>query len=356
MLEFDVTLDRSGFSLQAVQQLPLQGIWGIMGRSGCGKTTLLRILAGLEKKAKGQVRWRDQLWQCSEQRIWVEPEKRGIGYIFQDGRLFPHLTVQGNLDFAIKRRVSAQGPDLDDIVQWLGIEHLLHRSVSYLSGGERQRVAVARALSGNPRLLLMDEPMASLDWSSKISILPVLRQVYEHFGVPVVVVSHDREEVARLATDLLLMNNGQVVDKGSCKSLLSTPGHALASDDQALAVLEAEVKQHNPCEGVTELWVEGQKLVVDSMTEEAGSSVRIVVPAHDVSLMKGHSVQTSIQNQLDTVITAASEVGDHHLLLQLQLGRQNLMALITRRAWNRLELALGQNVVACFKAAGLSAF
>ena len=357
MLKLDIQLKRRSFSLNVSEQIAFNGICGVMGSSGCGKTTLLRTLAGLEKSASGCISWNEETWQDSRRNIHVAPEKRGIGYIFQDGRLFPHLDVKGNLAFAAKRKFSAGGPLKDDVIQWLGIEALLKRNTGNLSGGERQRVALARALLGNPRLLLLDEPLASLDWKSRMKILPVFRQLYEHFRIPVLMVSHDREEVARLVTNLLVMNAGRVVEKGYCQELLSSPGNLLADDDRALSVLNATVQNHALSEqGVTALAVDGQAVLVDSVDQPSGTEVKLVIPAHDVSLMIGHSAQTSIQNQLETRLSEVAEVGDQHLLLKLVLGEQALLALITRRAWQHLELKIGQPVTACFKAAGLQAF
>ena len=213
-LQFTLDLPRDHFHIYLEQSLPLDSIWGIMGSSGCGKTSLLRCLAGLEKNVRGQIVCNGVTWLDSDRGIFLPPEHRGIGYMFQEARLFPHLNVMGNLQFARKRANTSQSAlPFDEVIQQVGIGHLLERTVDKLSGGEKQRVAIARTLLNAPSLLLMDEPLASLDWSSRMSIMPCLKQIQRQFNIPVVFVSHSKEEVARLADNLLLMSQGQVVEK-----------------------------------------------------------------------------------------------------------------------------------------------
>ena len=352
--EFNLRLPRDKFQLEVNEKLRTDQVWAIMGASGCGKTSLLRSLAGLESHACGTVSFNGEIWQDSDRGIFVSPEKRRIGYIFQEPRLFPHLNVLDNLMFARKRAVNtASSPKLADVIEQMGIESLLERRTGKLSGGEKQRVAIARTLLNSPRLLLMDEPLASLDWNSKTSILPKLRDTHRHFNIPVVMVSHAREEVARLADHLLLMDAGKVIAKGACASLMNRSGSPLANDDRALSILEARVLRQDTCYPVTELKLEGYNLLANRVNAEEGEWVRLVLPADEVSIVLDDVSNTSIQNRLPVWINGVTELSSHHILLSLAINKQNLQALITHRSYNALGLGKGQKVYAHFKAACL---
>ena len=354
-LEFNLRLPRDRFHLKVNEKLRSDQIWAIMGASGCGKTSLLRSLAGLESHAKGTVSFNGETWQDSAKGIFVPPEKRQIGYIFQEPRLFPHLNVLENLMFARKRANNkTTAPSLTDVIEQVGIESLLERRIGKLSGGEKQRVAIARTLLNAPRLLLMDEPLASLDWNSKTSILPVLRDIHQHFNIPVVMVSHAREEVARLADQLLLMETGSVIAKGTCSGLMNRTGSPLANDDRALSILEARIIKHDSKYPMTELQLEGQNLLANRINAEEGEWVRLVLPADEVSIVLDDVSNTSIQNRLPVQIDGVTELCSHHMLISLAVNKQNLQALITHRSYNALGLGKGQKVYAHFKAACLN--
>ena len=327
-------------------------MWAIMGPSGCGKTSLLRTIAGLEPQAQGRVCFNDKPWQDSAAGVWLPPERRGIGYIFQEARLFPHLDVMENLQFA-RRRAAGGGPDFADLVEPLGIEHLLNRFVGSLSGGEMQRVAIARTLLNAPRLLLMDEPLSSLDWESKAHILSCLRDMQQHFGMLVVMVSHSREEVARLADKLLLMERGQAQVYGDCRQLLSSPGSLLTQDDQALSILDVKVNGHDDEYGYTELAFGRQRLLVKRMSAMPGAELRVVLSAQEVSIVVEDIDCTSVQNRVLATIQAIQPQGSNNVLLFLTAEGQTLLALVTRRAKGLLKLSSGMQVFAHFKASCL---
>ena len=353
MLTIAIELPRDRFVLKVDESLNGGCIWAIMGQSGCGKTSLLRTIAGLERGATGVLSFNGEIWQDSQKGLWVAPEHRGIGYIFQESRLFPHLSVAENLHFARKRvRAGATGPALAEVVEQLAIDHLLSRSVENLSGGEKQRVAIGRTLLSAPRLLLMDEPLASLDWPAKASILSCLKAIHQRFAIPTVMVSHAREEVARLADKLLIIDHGQVVSCGDCRQLLSSPGELLARDDCALAVLDVQVAGHD--DGFTELLLGRQKLLVNEMSTPVGTTVRAILPAQEVSIVTADIDCTSIQNRVAVTIESIREVDGNNVLLFLAAEQQMLLALVTRRAVRLLDLACGQKVFACFKASCLN--
>lgn len=349
MLRIDIQLPRDRFVLSVGESLDTNAIWAIMGRSGCGKTSLLRTIAGLEGHARGRLQFNGDVWQDSEKGIWVPPEQRGIGYIFQEARLFPHLDVMENLQFALKRARTVAMPSLSEVVEQLDIVHLLGRSVDKLSGGEKQRVAIARTLLSGSRLLLMDEPLASLDWSSKTSILPCLRNIHQRFKIPIVMVSHAREEVARLADKLVLVDQGQVVSRGECRQLLSRPGSLLTRDDCALSILEVQVGGHDQEYGFTELLLGGQKLLANQVSALPGTDLRVILPAQEVSIVVEDIHCTSVQNRVATTIRAIQELDSNNVMLFMEAEGQTLLALVTRRALGLLKLSVGQRVFAHFK-------
>lgn len=349
MLRIDIQLPRDRFVLSVGESLDTDAIWAIMGRSGCGKTSLLRTIAGLEGHARGRLQFNGDVWQDSEKGIWVPPEQRGIGYIFQEARLFPHLDVMENLQFALKRARTVAMPSLSEVVEQLDIVHLLGRSVDKLSGGEKQRVAIARTLLSGSRLLLMDEPLASLDWSSKTSILPCLRNIHQRFKIPIVMVSHAREEVARLADKLVLVDQGQVVSRGECRQLLSRPGSLLTRDDCALSILEVQVGDHDQEYGFTELLLGGQKLLANQVSALPGTDLRVILPAQEVSIVVEDIHCTSVQNRVATTIRAIQELDSNNVMLFMEAEGQTLLALVTRRALGLLKLSVGQRVFAHFK-------
>ncbi|KEQ19225.1 molybdenum ABC transporter ATP-binding protein [Endozoicomonas numazuensis] len=354
MLKLDLQLPREQFDLTVKTALELDAVWGIMGASGCGKTSLLRTIAGLEKHAKGRIQFKDEVWMDSEQGVFLPPEQRGIGYIFQEARLFPHLSVLGNLRFSIKRACSErQGLQFDEVVEQLGIGHLLNRGIEKLSGGEKQRIAIARTLLNAPQLLLMDEPLASLDWDSKAAILPCLRSIHRDFGIPVIMVSHSREEVARLADQVLLLHRGAVTAKDQSQVLLN---NAMAVDDQhepLLSMLEAEVVGHDKNYGLTVLNAQGNELQVHEAGLEPGATVRMIVPAHEVSIVLDDFSDTSVLNRLPVIIESIQARDDWHQLVTLCTGEQKLMVMVTRKSVDRLQLKVGMKVFAHFKACGL---
>ena len=355
MLLLDIHCERDAFQLQVRESFSLKGVTGVMGPSGCGKTTLLRCIAGLEPHVKGGVKFDNTVWQTDT--VFVPPHKRGIGYVFQDGRLFPHMTVRNNLNYGLRR--NRKSPDtnpetlsFERVAQWLDIVPLLDRPIAKLSGGQRQRVAIGRALLGAPKLLLMDEPLSALDWASRAAIMPRLREINREFGVPVLFVSHNREEIARLADEVVLMDNGCIEECGPTRQILNRARGSLA-DDQALSVLEAQVVNTQSPYGMTELEVDGRSLVVNQSNLKKDQLVRVVVPASEISLCLEDVERISILNRLATTLTDIQEIDDHHALIMLTLGEQTLLALITRQSCHRLGLQRGMAVYAHFKAACL---
>ena len=314
-LSLELMLKREGFVLDVQTALPARGITAVFGASGSGKTTLLRCVAGLETEAHGRVSLGETLWQDSERKLLVPTWQRRLGYVFQEASLFEHLDVQGNLDYALSRSaVPANSETMVAVIELLGIGSLLQRTADSLSGGERQRVAIARALASQPRLLLLDEPLASLDAARRRDILPWIERLRDEIALPMLYVTHSMEEVARLADHLLVLHSGRVKASGPA-------GEVLASVDNPSIVG----------------W-------------EAGRAVRLRVLARDVSLAIREPRDSSIQNQLRAVITDV--INDDHpsqVLVRLDCAGTVILARVTRRAMHSLNLGPGTPVWALVK-------
>ncbi len=341
------------FSLQAEFELPGRGITALFGPSGSGKTTALRCVAGLER-ARGYLRFENEVWQDDAAGRFVPTHRRAIGYVFQEASLFPHLSVRRNLEFGWKRIPPAQRRVVfDDAVALLGVGHLLQRQPARLSGGERQRVAIVRALLTSPRLLLMDEPLAALDHRSKLEILPYLERLHGELAIPVLYVSHSPDEVARLADTMVLMERGQVRAVGPATELLVRLDLPLAHADDAGAVIDAVVGGHDGEYHLTHLDFDGGRISVPSAARTAGAPVRLRIHARDVSLAQALHRDTSILNILPVEVTAIDEAGPAQLLVKLCAGTTPLLARITRRSGAALALHTGQRLFAQIKSVAL---
>ena len=349
-----VVLKRGDFALDVDLRLPALGITAIFGTSGSGKTTLLRVLAGLEPQARGRISLQDELWQDSAQAFFKPTHQRGLGYVFQEASLFEHLNVADNLKFGFKRTPPAQRKlGWDQTMSLLGISHLLERWPQQLSGGERQRVAIARALAASPRMLLMDEPLASLDTARKAEILPYLERLHGELAIPILYVSHAIDEVTRLADHLVLLVHGKVDASGPTRELLTRLDLPLAHGDTAGAVLTTTVQSHDPIDHLTTVRFKGGQLAVPMSTASIGQALRIRVQARDVSLTLAKQTDTSILNILSATVTALSPDSPGQLMVALDVGAGGetvpLLARITARSAHALGLRPGLTVYAQIK-------
>ena len=345
---FKVT--RSDFTLDADVEIPARGITGVFGRSGAGKTTLLRCVAGLERSAIGKLVIDGSVWHDTEARSVRPVHEREIGYVFQEPRLFEHLDVKGNLEYGWKRAGErAASLDRDEIVRLLGLGPLLTRRVDQLSGGEAQRVAIARALCTAPKLVLMDEPLSSLDEEHKEDILPFLERLHDELCTPVVYVSHNIEEVSRLCDQLVVFERGRVVANGELQSVLTGMDVPILAGRQAGSVLEATVDSVDRADELTMLRFSGGKLLIPGTEAELGSCVRVRIRASDVSLCREKPEQTSILNVLPASIDSIGADEGATVLLRLAIGSDRLLARITRRSLRALDLREGDEVLAQIK-------
>ena len=348
-------LDYPGFSLDVDLELPGRGVTALFGHSGSGKTTCLRCIAGLERAGSARLQINGEVWQDSARGLFVPPHQRALGYVFQEASLFPHLSVQRNLDFGMKRVDPAlRRIDPAHICRLLGIDQLLDRKPDRLSGGERQRVGIARALLTSPRLLLMDEPLAALDLKRKGEILPYLERLHDELDIPVLYVSHAPDEVARLADHVVLMEAGKVVASGGLQQTLARLDLPLAFSEDAGVVIAATVGAHDAHYHLTRLDFPGGEVLVALRPEAIGQSLRFRVHARDVSLSLQRQEHSSITNALAaTVIASAPADTPAHTLVQLEAGGTLLLARIARRSADLLGIHPGQTLWAQIKTVAL---
>ena len=349
-LSLNVALDRPGFELRIALELALSGITAVFGPSGSGKTTLLRVIAGLEREARGTVAFDGETWAGAG--VHVPTHRRGIGYVFQDGRLFSHLTVQENLQFALKRSAPRSTIDLATAVEALDLRALLGRRTPSLSGGEQQRVAIARALLTSPRLMLMDEPVSSLDTARKKEILPHIERLPETFRVPVLYVTHNVEEVARLASGVVLLSKGSAVAEGSVADVFERADFgSLTGGLEAGVVLRARVVAHD--RGIATLALAAQQLRVPMAGAPIGAIRPIRIHARDVAVATVRPEKLSIRNVLGARILSIEPGANMNVELLLDVDGEHLRARITRDALEELELSVGRDVFALVKSVAL---
>jgi molybdate transport system ATP-binding protein len=353
--ECRIQLQRGDFRLEAEFSIPAKGVLGIFGHSGSGKTTLLRCVAGLEKNVKGLISISGDSWLEAKKNL--PSQQRNIGYIFQENRLFPHLTVARNLAYGANRCTPGnplRNPaDREHLLDLLNLRHLLKRYPFQLSGGEKQRVAIGRALLKNPQMLLLDEPLASLDTDRKEEVLPFLDKLHEESSIPMLYVSHDIEEVSRLCDHILVMEQGVVRFKGTLHDALVSPESPLVRLENAMSLLEGNVsKQEKDFQLSTVHTINGNAFQVQGVLP-IGKHVRLRVQASDVSLTRTAAMDSSILNIIEGVVAEIIEQQGSHMLLRLDLNKDVLLARITRKSYHLLNLAIGQKVFVQVKAVSI---
>lgn len=362
------------FVLDVDLALPAKGVTVLYGQSGSGKTTLLRCLAGLVHAPGGTLSVGGDQWQGDE--VFLPTHKRPIGYVFQEPSLFEHLTVEGNLSYAQKRvdlaDSSRSALSSEEVIALLGIENLLQRKPNQLSGGEKQRVAIARALFSQPELLLMDEPLASLDTQRKREILPYLEKLRHELEIPIIYVTHSIDELSRLADWVVVLDKGRIVADGSLADVLTALDSPLQLDDAGV-VLETTILSRVAQWALMRAGFSGGELLLADNGRAEGETLRVRVDARDVSLTLSQHTDTSILNALPaTVIEISACLSQGAVLVKLGLGHQSIAALdeskvideqsevsrnsseillsrITRRSADYLELAVGSQVWAQIK-------
>lgn len=355
LLSLETRVEFAGFTLDVSQSLALDGVVGLFGPSGGGKSTLLRVIAGLERQAHGRVSFRGRVWQDTSRGIFLPAHQRPVGYVFQDARLFPHLTVAGNLNFA--RRRAAAGAALtgdDEVLATMNIAPLMQRHVGALSGGERQRVAIARALLAKPLLLLLDEPLAALDVGRKSEILPYLENLTKGIGIPAIFVSHAVNEMARLADTVIVLEAGRISAVGSASAILGRESLQLSTlPFEALTVLEVTVAEQLPELHLTRVTHDAQAIVVPELKNAApGDTARLTIRAGDVIIATAEPRNLSVRNVLRGVLGEITPLRDSAFaMVSVDVGGSQLQAQLTQHSVAELGLVRGLAVYALVKTA-----
>ena len=348
MIEVDVRRRRGSFQLHAEFSTGNGRLTALFGRSGAGKTTLINLLAGLDRPDEGRIVVDGVTLYDSISRTNLPPEKRRLGYVFQDGRLFPHMSVRRNLMFGHNGAPDRQ--EIDSVVRMLELDPLLGRRPKTLSGGEKQRVAIGRALLSRPRLLLMDEPLASLDAGHKAEILEYIERLRDESGVPIVYVSHASEEVVRLADTLVLLSEGKVAAVGPLESLMSRLDlRPLTGRYEAGAVVSAVVDAEQRDAGLTQLSFPGGTLRVPKLDIGAGQELRLRLRARDVALALSPPSNVSILNVFPGVVQEIGEEDGPQVDVLVDIGCP-IWARITQHARRQLDIKQGKPVYALIKA------
>lgn len=332
-----------GFTLDVDLTLPGRGITALFGHSGSGKTTLLRCIAGLERPRQGYLRFQGERWQDDEYSL--PTHRRPIGYVFQEASLFPHLSVLENLRYGLKRSEQAHSTDLDAAIELLELAPLLGRNPAHLSGGERQRVAIARAMAVRPRLLLMDEPLAALDYARKQEILPYLERLHDSLEIPLLYVSHATDEVARLADHIVMLQSGKVLAQGPLMETLTQLDTPIRLGEDSGVVLQAQVSELDQSWHLMRLAFDGGSVWTRQHDLPVGHQVRVHILARDVSVAIRPQTDSSIQNQLQGVVDAMA-VDSHPgvMLVRVKVGASVLIARLTKRSADTLGITVGQCV------------
>jgi molybdate transport system ATP-binding protein len=350
MLTVAIRKNFETFDLDCTFAAPAAGITALYGASGAGKTSIVRAIAGALTPDAGRIAVGDRVLFDAATGIDLPAHARRIGYVFQESRLFPHLSVRANLLYGYKRATGSKRHTLDAIVALLDIAPLLDRRIHNLSGGERQRVAIGRALLAQPTMLLMDEPLASLDTKRKAELLPYIESLRDDPGLPIIYISHAFDEVLRLADHLVIVDGGRTVREGSLFDLSIDPAVTPYLDHyDAGTVIVCRIDHQTPAEGLTGLVFAGGTLFVPRVDLAADAQVRVRFPARDVSIALSDPVDSSITNRLPGRIVAMHEVDQTYSDVIVDVGGVRLRARIMRASVARLKLSVGQSVWALIK-------
>lgn len=351
---FNLLYQQSGkqlFVLDIDINIPGQGVTAIFGESGSGKTSLLRCIAGIENAATGHLTVNGELWQSESE--FIPAHKRSIGYVFQEASLFTHLSVKENLNYAIKRScVAVESKLREKIIQIMGIQHLLEQMPEQLSGGEKQRVAIARALLRQPKLLLMDEPLASLDTARKREILPYLDSLRSHFNMPIIYVTHSLDEIAQLADYAVVMQQGKVCAQGEASALFSQTALPLGVDNELGALIDCKLLKTDEQWHLMQVAFDGGELWLPKVDTQNIRRLRIL--ASDVSLTLSKPSDTSIVNVLaGKIVNIKQENQPATCVVSLLVGNTTLLATVTQKSVHNLQLQKDKAVWIQIKSAAI---
>lgn len=353
MIDIDISLQQGAFRLDARFSSP-QGVTALFGKSGSGKSSIVKAIAGLLLPERGSIIVNGEVLFDSQRRVNVPAVRRRAGIVFQDGRLFPHLTVQDNLLYGFKRARGTREIEPDRVIDVLGIRPLLSRRPMHLSGGERQRVAVGRALLMQPRVLLMDEPLASLDNERKQELVPFFGMLNDRFGIPILHVTHDPSEVFELAQHVVLLANGRVSASGSLEEITAQLRLPPGAEPLGFgAVLAGHVSSHEPDRGLTVISTGAGAFHVPLIDRPAGARVTLRIHARDVAIAITRPENISIQNIFGAVIDEMEATDRQTVRIALRSGDCRLLSEVTQDSVARLGLKVGDTAFALVKAAAI---
>ena len=347
MLHIDVKKQLGTLPLEAHLDIPSQGVTALFGLSGSGKSSLINLVSGLITPDEGVIALNDRELFNSVENSCVPINQRNIGYVFQDARLFPHYTVNGNLRYGMK---NTSKDEFNYIVELLGIGHLLKRYPITLSGGEKQRVAIGRALLTDPEILLMDEPLSALDLPRKRELMNYLERLSKEISIPILYVTHSLDELLRLAERVVLLTNGKVEAYDVLENIWESPLFLpWKQENEQSAVLSLPVFMHNPSYKMTALSIGDQNIWINQVEAQINEKVRICIHSSDVSISLNKVEQSSIRNTLYGRIVKILEL-ENRVDLKLDIGGKHLWASISKWSFHDLALQLGQLVYAQIKA------
>ncbi|MFV0367315.1 MAG: molybdenum ABC transporter ATP-binding protein [Hyphomicrobiaceae bacterium] len=356
-VEISLSHQFPGFHIDAHFEAPA-GVTALFGRSGAGKTTVVNAVAGLFYPDSARIKINGDTLVDTEEKIDVPIHKRRIGYVFQDARLFPHLTVKQNLSFGgwFNRDKGQNGSSgLDRIVDLLGIDHLLDRRPGTLSGGEKQRIAIGRSLLSNPRILLLDEPLAALDESRKAEILPFVERLRDELDIPILYVSHSVSEISRLATTIVALSEGRVMRYGPAGEVLADPNaFPILGRQEAGSFITATLASHDPDDGLSELFFDGGRIWVPRVDANQGTELRVRIRARDIILALRAPVDTSALNILPVTVNEIGARDGTIVEVAVRCGSAILLARITRRSFDKLGIREGLACYAVLKSVAVS--
>ncbi len=331
-----------------------EGITAIFGVSGCGKTSLLRVIAGLELHTNSTLQVGDEIWQ--DENVFLAPHQRSIGYVFQEASLFDHLCVKDNIEYGFKRAsADSRNISVEHVVSLLELQSLLNKKPAFLSGGERQRVAIARALAANPRLLLMDEPLSSLDQARKAELLPYIETINKEMNIPILYVSHSNEEIGRLADQLIFIEDAVVKASGAISELLTRSDLSLAHRRQAESLIFAKAEKYDEDFQLNYLSSEVGTFLVPGKKLPPSKELRLRLVAQDISITLEEQINTSILNIFPAVIDELFVESKAQLTVRLSINKLPVLARITMKSAENLKLEKGKNVFAQIKSVAVLA-
>ncbi len=344
----------SNFLLDVEFEIPEQGISVIFGSSGSGKTSLLNLIAGLNEKSSiddyARFQLKQDIYDDSANGINRKPWQRNIGYVFQDNRLFPNMTVEENILFGYERRKSQADPQ--SIIEKFKLAELLQQYPSQLSGGQKQRVAMARALLSNPEILILDEPLSALDYQARQELIPFIDKIQRELTIPILYVSHDIKEVLRLANYIVILDQGKVVDQGDIAELcINQP--LLTQAEGASFIVEGIVHQLIGEDKLAKVQCDKTQLLITGQNMQPGKQVRILIHARDVSLCLSPPRDSSILNCIAVTIDSIKEDSNGKLLVIAVMGTQRIAAMISHRSARLLKVQPGKEMFAQFKATAM---